>query len=184
MIGYSRYRLPIVLIALLCPRAALHADGGTVCQAQRRGAYQITVFAAPTPLRAGPVDVSVLIQDAATGEPVPEAHILVRAMPRGRPDEEIRQPASTTAATNKLFQAAILELPCSGWWDITLDIETPGEPMEIHFALEVNEPLPKERELAPWIAWPALVVLLFGLHQGLVRRKSRIRVAAADRPRP
>jgi hypothetical protein len=170
MLGNIRFLLVLLLFFFLSPCAALHADGGTVCLAERKGAYQITVFAAPTPLCAGVVDISVLVQDAATGEPVPEASILVRAIPRGRPDEEIRQQASTTAATNKLFQAAVLDLPHVGWWDITLVLRAPGEPMEVHFALEASEALPNWRELCPWIAWPVFVVLLLGVHQWLVRR--------------
>ena len=36
---------------------------------ERAGGYRVTVFTDPTPLRAGPVDVSVFVQDADTGEP-------------------------------------------------------------------------------------------------------------------
>src|SRR5262249_156491 len=55
------------------------ADGGTVRLSQRAGGYQVTVFTEPTPLRAGPVDVSVLVQDAATGQALPGAQVTVRA---------------------------------------------------------------------------------------------------------
>ncbi len=40
------------------------ADGGAVRFLERRGDRLVTVFTSPTPLRAGPVDVSVLLQRA------------------------------------------------------------------------------------------------------------------------
>ena len=54
------------------PSSVARADGGVVRLRQRAGGYQIAVFTSPTPIRAGPVDVSVLVQDAATEECVPE----------------------------------------------------------------------------------------------------------------
>ncbi|HEV3259998.1 MAG TPA: hypothetical protein VG013_24230, partial [Gemmataceae bacterium] len=54
----------VSLLSLL-PSMAM-ADGGAIRLSEQKGDYQITVFTAPTPLRAGPVDVSVLIQNAAT----------------------------------------------------------------------------------------------------------------------
>ena len=56
---------------ILHPASFLWADGGTVRLSEEQGRYRITVFTAPAPLRAGPVDVSVLVQEAATGERSP-----------------------------------------------------------------------------------------------------------------
>jgi hypothetical protein len=154
----------------LHPWAELRADGGTVRLSERRGDYRITVFTSPTPLRAGPVDVSVLVQDAA-GEPVPGARVRVRLTPRGQPEGAIQQPATAEAATNKLFQAAVFDLPRVGWWVADITVEGLPEPLEARFALEVDEPLPRVGELWPWVGWPALAVVLFLAHQGLVRRR-------------
>jgi hypothetical protein len=166
-------RLLLFALALFYPLAELHADGGAVRLSERRGDYRITVFTSPTPPRAGPVDVSVFVQDAASGEPVAEARITVRATPRDHPGEEICHPATTEAATNKLFQATVFDLPESGWWDVAILVEGLREPIEVHFEMEANEPLPRVWEMAPWIAWPVLAIVLFCVHQWLVRRKSR-----------
>ena len=56
------------LLVGACGEAAW-GDGGTVRLSRCEGDYRISVFTAPTPFRAGPVDISVLVQDAATGEP-------------------------------------------------------------------------------------------------------------------
>src|SRR5262245_51794128 len=97
------------LLATMSPCHA-RADGGTVRLSQRAGGYRITVFTEPTPFRAGPVDVSVLVQDAATGDVVPGAQVTVWAAPSGRGGEAAEHPATTEAATNKLLRAALFEL--------------------------------------------------------------------------
>jgi len=40
---------------------------------------RITVFTVPTPLQAGPVDISVLVQKAATEEPASGVQIPIKA---------------------------------------------------------------------------------------------------------
>src|SRR5262245_52718855 len=95
---------------ILCPSPLVRADGGAVRLREQAGAYQVTVFTSPTPLRAGPVDLSVLVQDAATKECVPEARVAVRLTARGT-GEALECPATSEAATNKLLQAAIFQLP-------------------------------------------------------------------------
>jgi hypothetical protein len=151
--------------------SSLRADGGTVRLSQRQGGYHITVFTAPTPLRAGPVDVSVLVQDARTGQPVPDARVTVRAAPRGRAGESIVHPATSEAATNKLFRAAVFELTESGWWDIEVAVAGEGGQTNVRFEVEAAEAAPPWLELWPWLGWPVLAVVLFGIHQWLVRRK-------------
>src|SRR5436190_16541197 len=109
----------IVLLALcltLSPSAPVKADGGAVRLRERAGAYQIAVFTSPTPLRAGPVDFSVLVQDAATGAWTPDAQVIVRLTARGT-GHVLECPATAEAATNKLYRAAVFHFPAPGPWD-------------------------------------------------------------------
>jgi hypothetical protein len=166
----SVIRVLLLGLLFLHAGAALHADGGAVRLSERRGGYQITVFTVPTPVRAGPVDISVFVQDGATGELVPQARITVRAVSRAHPGQAICAPATAAAATNKLFQAASVELPEPGEWDVEMVIEGLCEPIRVHFEMEAAEASPHGGELGPWIAWPVLAVALFVIHQWLVRR--------------
>src|SRR6266436_2880459 len=102
-----RTLLCILLSSALYPLPLARADGGAVRLSEVVGSYRITLFTSPTPVRAGLVDVSVLVQDAASSQPVPEARVSVKLAPRGRPNESIAQIASTAAATNKVLQAAV-----------------------------------------------------------------------------
>jgi hypothetical protein len=110
---------------------------------ERAGAYQVTVFTSPTPLRAGLVDVSVLVQEAATGACLPQARVNLRLTSRGTGDV-LELPATTEAATNKLLRAAAFQLPHAGRWDV---------------------------EDWPWFSWPAGAVALFAVHAMLARRR-------------
>jgi hypothetical protein len=166
---------------LLFPSSLVRADGGAMRLREQAGAYQVTVCTSPTPLHAGPVDVSVLVQDAA-GECGPEARVTVRLTAR-ETGEVLEYPATAEAATNKLFHAAVFELPEAGWWDVEVAVEGPHGPALLRFAVQADKRPPRWLELWPWFAWPVLAVALLGLHQVLVRRRiplpSRISCATA-----
>ena len=139
---------------------------------QQVGDYRLSVFTSPTPFRAGPVDISVLVQDAASGEPVTSARVALRLTARGS-RRVLDCPAISEAATNKLLQAAVFELPESGWWDVEISVDGPHGPARAQFAIEAGEAPPRWLDLWPWFAWPALAVALFGLHRVLVGRRCR-----------
>jgi hypothetical protein len=174
----SKVCLLLVSSFILHPSSFLRADGGTVRLSQRQGGYRITVFTEPTPFRAGPVDVSVLVQDVRTGQPVPEARVTVRAVPRGHATEDIVRQATVEAASNKLFRAAEFNLPEPGWWEIEVVVEGERGLARVSFEVEAAEALPRWLALWPWLGWPVLAILLFGIHQVLVWRQGRGRPRA------
>jgi hypothetical protein len=171
-----------LLIAIVClaTPAIARGDGGTVRLSEQRGGYQITVFTAPAPFRAGPVDISALVQDAANGEPASDVSVEVRIAPVDRPDEAITSPATTAAATNKLFRSAIFELPTPGRWQVNIAVEGQLGPAQARFELDAGEPLPHWLAIWPWIGWPIIAIALFGVHQFLVCRRASQFCSAAD----
>jgi hypothetical protein len=170
-LGHRLFTCPS--LCLLVCSAAARADGGVPRLSERAGGYRLSVFTSPTPFRAGPVDVSVLVQDADSGELVPDVRVTVRAKPRGRSGTAVSQPATAEAATNKLYRAAVFELSEPGWWDMDVTVEGGRGSARVGFAVEAADPPPQWWTLAPWVGWPALAVALFSLHQVLVRRKAR-----------
>ena len=168
----SRAFPPLVLGAALFLHSpsALLADGGTVRVSERAGGYRVTVFTSPTPLRAGPVDISVFVQDAASGECVPEAQVNVRLTLR-ETGCILEHPATAEAATNKLFQAAVFDLPEPGRWDVEVTIDGPSGPAHVGFEMNAAETMPRWLDLWLWYTWPAFAVALFAIHQALARQK-------------
>ena len=176
----SLTRLFFVPSLLLASASTLHADGGALRVRERAGNYTVAVFTSPTPLCAGPVDFSVLVQDAATCECLPDSQVTIRLVRDG--GELFEYPATTEVATNKLFRAAVFELPAAGWWNVHVAIDGPRGTAGVHFMIEAAEPPPRWLELWPWYAWPALAIALFGVHQTLVRRKVQPHVPEGGAP--
>ena len=148
----------VVVLVLGCLGAsgAARGDGGTVQLSTRAGLHEVTIFTQPTPARVGPVDISVLIQDSASGELVTGEGVRVGMSSRDRRGLVLHEAATTDRATNKLFYAATLEVPEPGTWDVAVDIrEKPGGVAQLRFTLPVAPALPRWVSLWAWIAWPA-----------------------------
>ncbi len=168
----------IVLTLLTGPCSALaHADGGQVRVMRQLGDCQLTVFTSPNPLRAGPIDVSVLLQDAKTGQTVADVAITVELAPHDNSQAPLRVVATTDAATNKLLRAAKFELPASGRWDVCVECTTTRDqaPIAVAFIMEAGPPLPRWLSVWPWFSWPIVAVLLFAIHRALVARRKAVR---------
>jgi hypothetical protein len=96
---------------------------------------------------------------------VADATVEVVATQRER-DAVVRRSASTSAATNKLLQAAKFELPCAGRWEIDVVVQTPRRAtVRVSLAVEVAPAAPRWQKFWAWFCWPALPIALFALHQ-------------------
>ena len=105
-----------------------------------------------------------------TGAPLTQVRVTIRMTKPGR--LALEYPATTEAATNKLFHAAQFELPEPGRWEMQVQVEGLHGIAVIGGEVEAAEPLPRWPELWLWIGWPALVIALFGIHQVLAERRS------------
>jgi hypothetical protein len=154
------------------------ADGGTLRLWERRGNYEIAVFTAPGRIVAGPVDMSIMLLDAASGEPATNANVNVELARPARAAETFRYPATRGAATNKLLYAALFEIPAPGAWAVEVVIEGAREPAKVRFTLEAGESGPAWIKLWPWVCWPVPVIALYAVHQRLVWRRTRGQVVS------
>jgi hypothetical protein len=174
----NRRALAIVLVLVaLASRFAL-ADGGTVLSTAERDGYRITVMTSPTPLRAGPVDVSVLVQHGDAGEIVANADVQISLNPDRDDLSSLQSTATQATATNKLFQAAILTLPEPGRWQISAAVTVDNRRFVSETEIEVAGALPQFSDLWFWAGWPAIAIGLFVAHRGLVNRSLDTMVAS------
>ncbi len=165
--------ISIVAVSGLCVTSCLApvwADGGTVRLVERHGNRTISVFTSPNPLRAPMVDVSVLVQDATTGEAIHDAVTIVQLTPADGTSPEILAAATNEAATNKLLQSALVELPTAGTWNVTVRSDARGEMVIARFSMTARPALPQWRGQWTWFSWPIVAVLLFGLHRTMAAR--------------
>jgi hypothetical protein len=141
-----------------------------VLLSEKSGAYRITVFSSPSPFREGPVDISVFVQDAVTGQPLPQTRVTVRMT---KIDQlALEYPATLDVATNKLLHAAEFELPASGRWRLEVHVEGSQGSAVVACEVEARERLPRWHSLWLWIGWPILAIALFSIHELLARRKN------------
>jgi len=144
--------------------AAAAADGGLVRASEPHGRFTITVFSSPTPLRAGPIDLSVLVQARDGGAPVLDAAI---AFTLRAGDAVITAPATRAAATNKLLYAALMTLPAPGRWavEVTVDAET------VRFAMDAEKAASSAWGFWPYLLAPFAAIGVFAAHQWRVLRQ-------------
>jgi hypothetical protein len=155
------------LVGIGCPPGI--ADGGTLRFSGTKGGYRITVFTAPTPFRAGTVDISALILDASTGNPMTPETVTFRMTKPG--SLALEYPATTEAATNKLFRAAQFELPEPGRWELQVEVDGSHGPAVLGGEVEAAAPLPRWQEMWLWIGWPVLAIALFSIHVWMRTRR-------------
>ena len=174
-----RHAILVLVLGLLSE--SLLADGGVIRASGTSGPWRLTVFSSPTPLRAGPVDLSILLQDSTTEEPILDA--TVNLMLRHPDSEPMLVEATRESATNRLLYAALLDLPHEGTW--TIDVLAMAGEVEgrLHAVIEAGPPLPRLLSLWTWLVIPAIVFVLFILNQWLTRTRHPIPNLDPD-PRP
>jgi hypothetical protein len=171
------------LCALAVFAAPLFADGGVVLSRQESGPFAITVFAAPVPIRAGPIDVTVLVQTRDALEPVLDANVSILL-------DGVTQIATRSQAQNKLLYAATLNLPHPGERKYTVCVKAVHATFSrvnateaactvtISGSFQVAGPAPPLAAYAFYLAIPPVFIAIFVLHQWLSRRSTPGRIAS------
>lgn len=154
-------RLSIIFFAAA---AGLLADGGAIQLQREAGPFLITVFASPAPLHAGPVDLSVLVQERETSKAVLDAGVTLNI---SREEVDFAATATRTQAQNKLLYAASVKLPEPGEWRYSVTVKRGSAHGTVSGSMTIA---PTEAALTShWgsIALAPLCILLFVLHQRL-----------------
>jgi hypothetical protein len=126
----------LTLTILMAASSQLHADGGITLGQIERDGVRVTAFAAPVPIRAGPLDLTFLVQEIPSNQPVTDAVITCSVQRLSPPSPNpVRLPAwcSTIApgtriqatrkhSNNKLLAGTFLPLTEAGRWELSLDV--------------------------------------------------------------
>lgn len=172
------YRFTAFVAGLHLIASFLIGDGGAVLSRTRAGSLIVTVFAAPVPLRAGAADLSVMVQTAASENPVLDANVVLRLSKPGEP--EIRIAATRTQSANKLLYAAQPVLPSPGEWHLDIHVQANGNAIAVPVSISVLTADPPLVTYWSYFLAVPLGVLLFILNQWL-KSKLKRRTAAASR---
>jgi hypothetical protein len=169
-------RLLLSLLILASEARLAYGDGGALIFHQQAGSLNISVFASPSPLRAGMADLSVLLQDADTDAVRLDASVEIHLLKAGEP--ELVATPTPGQATNKLLYAAAVEIPSEGEWKITLRCIERGHEAVVQGILTVLPPEPAL--LTYWIYFVIvpIAIALFILNQRLKQKRRAARLPA------
>lgn len=158
----------LLLLVALCAARHAFADGGVVRLKGEAGPFVVTLFSGE-PLRAGPADLSVLVQRREDGAAVLDAHVdLELEKPGG---EVVRWVASREQATNRLLQASTVDLDQEGRWKVRVAVRTVRGSGELAGEILVAAPQAPLARVWPLLAVPAAAVAWFVVLRWLRRRR-------------
>lgn len=176
-----------LLCALLITGAQAFADGGVVIGEKEAGGLRVTVFAQPMPLRAGPADFSVLVQETATRQPVMDAGVRLSLKKTSAPSPEKAWsppycqvpgtdgtvPLRHELAQNKMLYAAMVSIAEAGRWELAITVASGDRRVVATLPLDVAAP---RKPLSTW--WPTIAMLpaaigLYAWRAALVRSRRR-----------
>jgi hypothetical protein len=162
----------LLLVVMILAQATALADGGTVQLRKEAGAFVITVFTSPAPLSAGPVDISLLLQNRNGLEPVLDASVSMR-LREDASSTEVQARPTREQAQNKLLYAAPVTLAESGRWQLAVTILRNGERTDATGTIDVASAPEMAASYWSYLAFPPLMIAAFVVRERLIRRKPK-----------
>jgi hypothetical protein len=161
----------VVLAALgIVPPANARADSDVLRFKKTIDNVEISVFTPPPPIRAGTVDINVLVRPDPPNARVPAPVFQICAYPVGFPEKKRRADNVLTPSLDKMFTAAELQIPAPGRWQVEVDADIVNAERVGEFEIDVEEP---SGRLGLWIGLPLAVIVIFVAHRWLVHRRHR-----------
>ena len=156
-----------------------HADGGAILARRAINGLEVTIFASPVPPRAGPVDVSVLVQRDESAILDAEVKVAWQTLSSSPPDwlppcctmnrNAEWMPALRAHSNNKLLYSAVIPLKSSGPSELMISVTDGAREALLSCQIEVRPPLAPALAFWPWLLFPPTAVACFALHQRLAR---------------
>lgn len=157
----TRRRAIAAAIAVLVVVQLAVADGGAVRLSQVSGPYRVTLITSPTPLRAGPIDVSVVVAAASGDEDLPDAPVTLSLAPRNRPEAAISRNATTDGSTTGLFRTATFDVPREGDWTLVAEVSGRNGVTRAATDLRIGSALPRWTTFLGWMLAPAVPIAFY-----------------------
>jgi hypothetical protein len=179
-----RYILVLLLSGL--SSGDVRADGGIIRLHEAQGPFVVTIFTTSEPVKDGPVDVSVMVQQRDSSEAILDASVDLMFTPPAAPvmdldgqicgasgagpgphAEQFNVPATRQQASNKLLYAAPVKFGTTGNWQLQAFVERGNEAVKIACGIPVGSPPRRLSGLLPYLVLPPLLVALFAANQYL-----------------
>jgi hypothetical protein len=160
--------LPVLIFLFLGSFAQIaRADGGVVLFQQTSAPFTITLFSTEMPLRPGPADLSVLLEQRDGRSPILDARVFIEL--EDEAGTIVHAEATRSQARNKLLYCSLINLPKSGKWKVRLHVTRGESSAEVLSDLLVAAPQPVIVSYWKLFALPPLAITLFLINQWLRR---------------
>ncbi len=160
--------LALPLAAIACAWLApdtVDLDGDVVRLQAASGPFQVTVFGEPGSLAAGATDVAVLVQERNSGAVVLDADVDLAVQSTGGAPSVVR--ATHEQSTNKLLEAATVDLPTAGSSDLRVSVRRGGDEGTVATTLDIASPAAESIFSWGYLVALAIGAALFILHRVL-----------------
>jgi len=187
----SGFRFIRILLLLVFCFGNARGDGGVIRLRESQGPFVVTIFTPPDPVRNAPFDISVMVQERDSSDPILDAKVdLLFTAPAGfiaQPIEEMCGPpdeahsgkfvipATRKQASNKLLYAATVRFDAIGNWRLQALVERGSDVAKIACILPVGPPSRTVMGLFPFLLLPPVMVSLFALNHYVTTKAGRRR---------
>ena len=161
--------LAAALLVWAAARTAF-ADGGRLRASEDVGAFRVAIFTAPEPVFAGRADVSVLVQDRASGEAVLDADVTLELLGPGGAESVV---TAGRHARNRLFYGAEVELSPGAWIAIAR-VRRGALEAAVRAPFDVRDSR-RAGVVWPYLSLPPFAVALYAANRGLRNRERKRR---------
>jgi hypothetical protein len=151
--------LVLILSALLSPSTALAQQTGGQPYHVEAGPYQIDVVASASNLSVGTVQYLVRVFDSQTGEPVPDARVLIRA--RHIDSGEAGWANALNTPVSPAEYTARIELGGPGVWAMSVDVSSALGRVEVDVPPQ-TVPVPRQSTAGGLVFVGVFIVLIAG----------------------
>ncbi|MDP7069895.1 MAG: hypothetical protein QF561_00930 [Phycisphaerales bacterium] len=154
------------VIMLIAAAAAARADSGLVRLSETCGPWKVTVMTDPTPVRQGPIDIAVMVQDAHSGAPELEVSVELTLL-HVDSGTRVKTAATRPQADNRLLHAAKFILPSAGAWEVHTDVASETTEASVAWSFSAAEALPPFASAWPWLLPVPAALVLYGVNRRL-----------------
>ena len=163
------------------PGLVLAQDGGSQQVQVRAGPYDITIIESLSTLSLGSVEFYITVLDAATGEPVPDAHVIIRTSHVQEGTEGWARALYVPKSPERYEAEVNLDTP--GTWNVTVEVASALGTWEFD-ALPLEVPALRRYRSGTYVFFGVFLVIFLGI--GYVwwsaRRAQRRRSAVSPSP--
>jgi len=160
----------LAVFAGIAVSAPARGDLGVLVADGNAGPYRVSVLVAPVPVRAGPSQWSVLVQDAG-GNPVDAVEVSLEWQP---PDPHAGILRVATPGRHPFYRSSNVMLPKTATWRVGVRVRGDEGSGRLAFDIHVAPRLGTWRTYWPALLVPALALVLFLVHQFLKLREPRV----------